>query len=70
MGKSLLCGPLHPLGYHIMLLGVLGHLFLGPNSLKIPQKGQNAHFSAFGALSLRPLVAKSKSAFAVPCGLA
>ena len=53
-----------------MLPVVLDHLFGALTALESPKYSQNAHFSAFRALYLRPLVAKSKSAFAIPCGLA
>ena len=50
VGKSLRCGPLHSLGYIIMLCCDLEHLFVGPNSLEILKTGQKTHFSAFRAL--------------------
>ena len=49
-GKSFWCGPLHSLGYIIMLCCDLEHLFVGPNSLEILKTGQKTHFSAFRAL--------------------
>ena len=49
VGKSLQCGPLHSLGFIIMLIGVLEHLFGALTALKSLINGQTAHFSTFHA---------------------
>ena len=52
-----------------MLLRVLSHLFRPFTALKSLKIGQNAHFSAFRATQLCPLVAKTKNNAFGPCVL-
>ena len=61
MGRSLQHESLHSLGYLHMLLRILEHLYGPFTALKSPNIYQNAHFSAFRALQLGPLVADRKS---------
>ena len=57
MIQSLMVRPQHSLGYLHMLPQVLSHLFGQSAALKAVKKCRNAHFSAYCAEYLGPLVA-------------